>query len=85
MKASTFKLIDAINCEGLDNSHWGIIEDIESTKDWFGTIESDEQLNGQYVYVWVEDSTTLTFMRNVLIYVNHRYRVDGGYILLWKI
>lgn len=85
MKTSTFRLIDAINCEGLGNEDWGIIENIDSTKEYFGTTESDEQLKGQYIYVFVNENTTLTFLRNELIFVNHRYKVDNGYILLWKV
>ncbi|MBQ3234068.1 MAG: hypothetical protein IJA96_05645 [Alistipes sp.] len=51
MKATTFKLIDAINREGLDNSRWGVVEDIESTKEYFGT-DTDEQLQGQWLYLY---------------------------------
>jgi hypothetical protein len=51
MDTRAFDLFDAINREGLDNSHWGVGQEVSSTKDYFGSIE-DLKLKGQFVYVY---------------------------------
>ena len=61
MKAATFRLIDAINKEGLDNSKWGVVENIESTKEYFGT-DTDECLPGQWLYVYRENDERHLFI-----------------------
>lgn len=51
MKKATFNLFDAINREGIGNHIWGLCQDIENTRDYFGTIEAIE-LKGQFVYIY---------------------------------
>lgn len=38
MNEYAFSVIDAINREGIGNEAWGIVEDIDDTKAYFGTI-----------------------------------------------
>lgn len=37
MEQSIFNLFDAINREGINNSTWGLCQDIADTQDYFGT------------------------------------------------
>lgn len=39
MNEYAFKVIDAINRAGIDSGSWGLVEDIEDTKAYFGTAE----------------------------------------------
>lgn len=64
MNAFAFKVIDAINREGLDNGAWGLVEDIDDTVAYFGTKEK-EVLNGQWAYIYVEKDDILSFVREV--------------------
>ncbi len=41
MKKETFRLLDAINREGIDNGMWGFCQDIKDTTDYFGTAEKN--------------------------------------------
>lgn len=66
MKAATFRLLDAINREGIDNGMWGVVEDIESTKAYFGT-DRDEQLNGKWIYVYLNTDNTYNELYDNLI------------------
>lgn len=61
MEQATFNLIDAINREGIDNSTWGLCQDIADTQDYFGTKESFA-LQGQFVYVYVAPDSLMPFM-----------------------
>lgn len=54
MEQTTFNLIDAINCSGIDNSVWGCLQGIESTKQHFGTIE-DMALERMFIYVYRDE------------------------------
>lgn len=56
-----FNLFDAINREGIDNSTWGLCQDIADTQDYFGTKESFA-LQGQFVYVYVNPDSLMPFM-----------------------
>lgn len=53
MNAFAFKVIDAINRDGMDNGQWGLVKDVDSTVDYFGTREEIE-LAGQWAYVYAE-------------------------------
>lgn len=59
MNAFAFKVIDAINREGMDNGQWGLVKDVDSTVDYFGTREEIE-LAGQWAYVYAEKDDILT-------------------------
>ena len=53
MNEFAFKVIDAINREGLDNGAWGLVKDVNDTVSHFGTKEEIE-LKGQWAYVYAE-------------------------------
>lgn len=55
MEQSIFNLFDAINREGIDNSTWGLCQDIADTQAYFGSKESFA-LQGQFVYVSPDSS-----------------------------
>lgn len=55
MEATTFNLIDAINCAGIDNTIWGCSSGIESTKHHFGTIE-DMAIERMFIYVYRDEN-----------------------------
>lgn len=61
MKYKTFLLIDAINCEGLDNSQWNI--DLHTspvdTKEYYGTAESHTLPVGAWIAVYKYDNEEL--------------------------
>lgn len=59
MNEYAFKVIDAINREGIDNAQWGLVKDINDTIAHFGTKEK-EVLNGQWAYVYVEKDDILS-------------------------
>lgn len=61
MKQDIFNLLDAINKEGLDNSQWGLCEDVENTRLYFGT-EEEESLQGQYVFVYRDMDEVFSFV-----------------------
>ena len=53
MNEFAFKVIDAINREGLDNGAWGLVKDVNDTVSHFGTKEEIE-LKGQWAYVYAQ-------------------------------
>ena len=53
MNAFAFKVIDAINREGIGNEAWGLVEDVDNTVAYFGTREEIE-LKGQWAYVYAQ-------------------------------
>lgn len=59
MNAFAFKVIDAINREGMDNGQWGLVKDVYSTVAYFGTQEEIE-LAGQWAYVYAEKGDILS-------------------------
>lgn len=64
MNAFAFKVIDAINHEGMDNGLWGLVKDVDSTVAYFGTREEIE-LAGQWAYVYAEKDDFFTYIDNV--------------------
>lgn len=55
MEAKTFKLIDGISREGIDNGNWGLFQGPCETSDYLGTKESMELGEGDYLYIYHED------------------------------
>jgi hypothetical protein len=55
MTQENFNLIDAINCSGIDNSVWGCLSEIESTKQHFGTID-DIAIERMFIYVYRDEN-----------------------------
>lgn len=64
MNEFAFKLFDAINREGIDNSFWGLVEDIDDTEQYFGTVESAE-LPGKWAYIYKEKGAWFTYIDDV--------------------
>lgn len=50
MTHQTFKLLEALACEGLTNELYGFVKDVR-TKDYFGTA-TDIELQGYHMYVY---------------------------------
>ena len=50
MKQETFDLLDHLSREGIDNSVFGFVQDV-NTKEYFGTNE-DINLKGMYLYIY---------------------------------
>lgn len=57
MNAFAFKVIDAINREGIGNEAWGLVEEVDDTVAYFGTREEIE-LKGQWAYVYADKTTS---------------------------
>nr|DAF85110.1 MAG TPA: hypothetical protein [Siphoviridae sp. ctxdc10] len=64
MNAFAFKVIDAINREGMDNGQWGLVEDVKNSVAYFGTIEEIE-LKGQWAYVYAEKDSYFAYIDEV--------------------
>lgn len=61
MEQSIFNLFDAINREGIDNSTWGLCQDIANTREYFGTHEAIA-LQGQFVFLYRQPDQTFAFI-----------------------
>lgn len=59
MNAFAFKVIDAINRDGMDNGSWDLVKDVDNTVAYFGTREEIE-LKGQWAYIYAEKDDTLS-------------------------
>lgn len=77
MKASTFKLLDAINREGLDNGSWGLVQNVEDTKDYFGTVDSVE-LTGQWLYIYGEFDDVMSFIDDSKVKPDYMMVINGS-------
>lgn len=62
MEFTTYKLIEAINQEGISNGIWGLCKDVKSTRDYFGTVE-DIELDGQFLYIYREEGEYFCFIK----------------------
>lgn len=84
MKKETFRLLDAINREGIDNGMWGFCQDIKDTTDYFGTAEKIE-LKGQFVYVYREpDTLFFGFIKEAGVKPTHTLTVEDKCSLLLR-
>jgi len=61
MKDCAFKVIDAINREGIGNESWGLASNVSSTAAYFGTDE-DILLIGKWAYVYEDEDDTFAFI-----------------------
>lgn len=52
MTEKNYKLLDAVNRIGMDNSQWGLCTDVNAYE-FFGATQS-EQLHGQWLYVYLD-------------------------------
>lgn len=64
MNAKAFKVIDAINCDGLDNQFWGLVKDVDDMYAYFGS-ESSLKLKGVWAYVYNDPKNDLTFLSEI--------------------
>lgn len=55
MSDKTFNLIDAINRCGIDNSQWGVCENVPDTSIKFGTKSILISLEGRWIYAYTDD------------------------------
>lgn len=51
MNKFAFDLIDAINCDGLGNESWGVVENVADTVGYFGSKEM-VSLSGKWAYIY---------------------------------
>lgn len=87
MTQRTFDLIQAINCEGLDNGLWDVVSDISSIRDYFGT-EEKMPLHGQWIAIWKASFETLSFIEKIqpdLVAHVKDSSIKGCKLLLYKI
>ncbi|WP_195454256.1 hypothetical protein [Alistipes communis] len=86
MNAFAFKVIDAINRDGMDNGQWGLVEDVGNTVAHFGTKEEIE-LKGQWAYVYAEkDDIFSSFFEKIEpTRVLHIADSDNGILLLYRL
>ena len=64
MNAFAFKVIDAINREGIGNEAWGLVEEVDDTVAYFGTREEIE-LKGQWAYVYADKNDFFGYIDKV--------------------
>lgn len=64
MNAKAFKVIDAINRDGLDNQFWGLVKDVDDTKTYFGSNEGCK-LVGAWAYVYNDPKNDHTFLSEI--------------------
>lgn len=64
MNAKAFKVIDAINRDGLDNQFWGLVKDVDDIYAHFGA-ESNLKLKGAWAYVYNDPKNDLTFLSEI--------------------
>lgn len=89
MKQRLFNLLDKINRHGIDNSKWGLVQDIPSTRIHFGS-KVDIELNGQWLYIELnEDDADYTVVEspNVLEsdFTLSIMECDGEFLFLYEL
>mgnify|MGYP001026301517 FL=1 len=86
MNAFAFKVIDAINRDGMDNGQWGLVEDVDNTQPYFGTKEEIE-LKGQWAYVYADkDEVFSSFFEKIEpTKVLHIADCDNSILLLYRL
>ena len=83
MNAFAFKVIDAINREGIGNEAWGLVEEVDDTVAYFGTREEIE-LKGQWAYIYAEKDDTLSLQLEK-IEPTRVLHVEDCQLLLYKL
>lgn len=81
MTQETFKLINAVQCAGIDSCSWGVVENV-NTKEYLGT-EENVDLAGQYLYVYRDENDSICFISEF----TPKYTLTNGFerIDLYKI
>lgn len=77
MNNYAFEVIDAINREGIGNEAWGLVEDIDDTKAYFGTI-SKRTLEGKWAYIYEQKDGIYAYTYKVKPTMKMRLLEDAG-------
>lgn len=64
MNEFAFKVIDAINREGLGNGQWGLAKDVDDSATYFGT-EEETVLMGKWAYIYAEKDTYFAYIDEI--------------------
>ena len=89
MRQDVFNLLDLVNRQGLDNSRFGFIQDVD-VESYFG-VHKDIALEGHWLYLYLNenDSDWEVFeCNNQIPECEHEFLVDvsrGEFLLLYKI
>ena len=83
MTLKTFKVLDAINREGLDNTQWNINMHLgkTDTKEFYGTRESFMLPPGEWISVVEEKYSDFPFRS--LCTPDHVLDIDARYVILF--
>ncbi len=71
------KEIDAINREGISNEAWGLIEDIDDTKAYFGTL-GKRSLEGKWAYIYEKKDGIYAYTCKIKPTMTMRLSEDAG-------
>ena len=82
MNAFAFKVIDAINREGIGNEAWGLVEEVDDTVAYFGTRE-EIALKGQWAYVYADKNDFFVYFD--LVEPTRVLHVEDCQLLLYKL
>lgn len=77
MNNYAFEVIDAINREGISNEAWGLIEDIDDTKAYFGTL-GKRSLEGKWAYIYEKKDDIYAYTRKIKPTMTMRLSEDAG-------
>lgn len=77
MNEYAFSVIDAINREGIGNEAWGLVEDIDDTKAYFGTL-GKRTLEGKWAYIYEHKDGIYAYTYKVKPTMKMRLSEDAG-------
>lgn len=77
MNKYAFSVIDAINREGIGNEAWGLVEDIDDTKAYFGTL-GKRTLEGKWAYIYEEKDSIYAYTDKIKATIKMRLSEDAG-------
>ena len=93
MKQEIFNLLVQINRHGIDNSKWGLVQDISDTSTHFGT-KDVLTLDGQWLYLYLsEDEADWTVVESpntpasdfTLPLMDYLTQYDNEFLFLYKL
>lgn len=77
MNEYAFSVIDAINREGIGYEAWGLVEDIDDTKAYFGTL-GKRTLEGKWAYIYEQKDGIYAYIYKVKPTMKMRLSEDAG-------
>ena len=77
MNKYAFSVIDAINREGISNEAWGLVEDIDDTTAYFGTL-GRRTLEGMWAYIYEEKDGIYAYTYKIKPTMKMRLSEDAG-------